>query len=142
MNRQPDVGGIAPHLDRQRDLGNQVACIRPDDAGPNHTTGLRIEQNLCHALVAIQRQRATAGGPRELADFIRDALHLRLRLRQPGPGYLGIGIGNRWDDASIECPFLAGGHLGGHLRFMGRLVREHRLTDDVTDGKSATFVRI
>ncbi len=56
VDRQADILGVAAHLDRQRHLGDQIAGIRADDAGAEDTIGRRVEQQLRHAFVPIQRQ--------------------------------------------------------------------------------------
>ena len=67
MNREPDVRGIAAHLDRERDLGDQVAGVRADDAAADDPVRRRIEQQLRQAIVAAERERAAARRPRERA---------------------------------------------------------------------------
>ena len=56
--------GVAAHLDRERRLGDQVAGVRADDAAADQPLGRLVEQQLGHALVASQRQRAARSPPK------------------------------------------------------------------------------
>ncbi len=55
-------------------------------------------------------------------------------LGQTHPRDLGIGVGDRRDRLGVELGAREpGDHLGGDLPLVRRLVREHRLADDVPD---------
>ena len=60
-----DVDRVGAHLDRQRDLADQVAGVRADDAAADDAVRLRVEQQLGEALVAAVGDRAAGRGPRE-----------------------------------------------------------------------------
>ena len=66
------------------------------------------------------------------------ALHSLLGLA--GPGHLGVGVGHRRDLARIEERRLAVRRLGRDMRLVHRLVRQHRLADDVADGEDVRHV--
>src|SRR5690606_25207303 len=61
-----DVGRLRAHLDRQRDLGDELAGMHADDAAADDAAGIRIEQQLGEALGAAQADGAAGSGPREL----------------------------------------------------------------------------
>src|SRR6516165_3145999 len=46
MNRESDIGRIRAALDRERDLADQLAGIRADDAAAEHPVRLWVEQQL------------------------------------------------------------------------------------------------
>ena len=60
-----DVGGVGAHLDRERDLADQVAGVRADDAAADDAVRRLVEQQLGEALVAAVGDRAARRGPRE-----------------------------------------------------------------------------
>ena len=51
----------------------------------------------------------------------------------PTQASFGIGVRDRWNHASVEPGFLAGRGLGGDMRLVHGLVRQHRLPGDVAD---------
>ena len=61
MHGEADVGGVAAHLDRQRDLGDQVPGIGPDDAGADDAVRGLVEYQLGEALGAADADRAACG---------------------------------------------------------------------------------
>jgi hypothetical protein len=63
MDGQAYILGIRAHLDGQRCLGDQIACIGADDAAAEDAVG-RL------ALVAAERERAPRGGPAPLRYLI------------------------------------------------------------------------
>ena len=65
VDRLADVFGIAAHFDRQRDFGDQVARVRPDDAAADDPLRLLVEDQLGDAFIASERKRAAAGRPRK-----------------------------------------------------------------------------
>ena len=92
-----------------------------------------IDDQLGHAVGAIERQRAARGGPREPRDGDLALLLLGLVLGQPAPRQLGIGEDDGRNRQRLERHALAGDRLDGDAPFVRRLVREHRLADDVAD---------
>src|SRR5690606_33869177 len=92
-----DVGRLRAHLDRQRDLGDELAGMHADDAAADDAAGIRIEQQLGEALGAAQADGAAGSGPRELRHLDRDALGPGLGLGDPDPGDLRVGVGHRRD---------------------------------------------
>ena len=95
MDGEGDVLGLAAHLDRQRGFRNEVAGVRPDDAAADRPLRRLVPQRLGQALVAPERKRAPARGPREDRLAVSDALGLGLRLGEADPGDLRIGVGDR-----------------------------------------------
>ena len=67
-------------------------------------------------------------------------LRLRLVLGQADPGDFGIGVGDRRDHLGVEEAVLARRDLRRHMAFMHRLVRQHRLPDDVADREDVRHV--
>jgi hypothetical protein len=61
MNCQSDLLGVRTHLDRKRCLGNEVACVGPDDRAADNP--VVFEQHLGDPLVATEGQRASARRP-------------------------------------------------------------------------------
>jgi hypothetical protein len=51
-----------------------------------------------------------------------------------------MGVGDARDDLRIEGSLVAGGDFGGDVRFMHRLVGQHRVADDVADGEDVRHV--
>ena len=119
---------------------DQVARMRADDAAADDAVRVLVEQQLGEAFVAAVGDRAPGRGPREQRLLDGDALRLGLVLGDAGPRDLGVGVGHRRNDARVEVRFLAGGHLGGDVAFVHRLVREHRLADDVADREDVRHV--
>ena len=56
-----------------------------------------------------------------------------LRLGDADPGDFGVGIGDRRNDLGVERRLVAARDFGRDLALVRRLVREHRLADDVAD---------
>jgi hypothetical protein len=129
----PQVAGFAAHLDRQRDLGDQVAGANADDAAADDAVRRRIEHQLGEAFAAAEADRAARGGPRELRGLHGHAGLLRFGFGESDPGHLGVGVGDRRNDARDPLALLPGGHFRRQLCLVGRLVRQHRLPDDVAD---------
>ena len=65
MDGLADVDRVGAHLDRQRDLADQVAGVRADDAAADDAVRLVVEQQLGEAFVAAVGDGAARGGPRE-----------------------------------------------------------------------------
>ena len=58
----------------------------------------------------------------------------------PAHATSGIGVGHRRNLPRVEERLLAARHLGGDVGFVHRLVREHRLADDVADREDVRHV--
>ena len=102
--------------------------------------GRVVEQQLGKALVAAVGDGAPGCCPRKLSPLHLDPFSLRLVFGEPDPGDLGIGVCDRRNHARVEERFLASGRFGRHVALVHRLVREHRLTDDVADGVDVRHV--
>lgn len=61
VDRQGQVRGDRPHLDRQRPFGDQLTGAHADDADAQHSLGAGLDHDLGQATWTIQRRR-TAGG--------------------------------------------------------------------------------
>src|SRR2546428_8764149 len=131
MDSLADVDRIRAHLDRERDLADQVAGARTDDAAADDAMRRGIEEEFGETLVAAIGDRAARSRPGEKTLLDLHALGLRLVFGKAHPGDLGVGIRDRWDHARIEEGFLARGRFGGHMTLLHRLVRWHRLPADV-----------
>ena len=66
---------------------------------------------------------------------------LRFVLGHPDPGHLGIGVGDRRNDPRVEVALLTTATSAATLAFVRRLVRQHRLPDDVSDSEDVRHVR-
>src|SRR5690606_8312479 len=55
MDREADILRVAPHLDRERGLCDQVAGIRADDAGADHAMRLALEEEHRHPVRPYDR---------------------------------------------------------------------------------------
>src|SRR5688572_29946976 len=130
-----DVGGVGAHLDRERELADQVARAGADDRAAHQAVRLRVEQQLGETLVAAIGDGTPRSGPGKLRHADRGALLPRLVLGQADPGDLRIRVRHRRNHARIEVRFHPGGRLRGDMTFVHRLVREHRITRDVADGE-------
>jgi len=80
MNGLADVGGVRAHLDRERELADQVASAGADDATANDAMRLGIEDQLGESFIARIGNGATRSRPGELrhADFLPSFLRLIL----------------------------------------------------------------
>ena len=132
---RPMSAASAPISMASGDFGDEVAGVGADDAGADDPVGGLVEQDLGHAFVAAQRQGAAGGGPGEHAFAVFDPGGFGLVLGDADPGDLGVGVGDAGDDGGVEVAGVAGGVLGGDLAFVGGLVGEHGLADDVADGE-------
>ena len=137
---RPMSAASAPISIASADLRDQLAGIAADDAAAEHAMRLRIEQQLGEALVAADRERAAARDPGEQALLERDALRLRFGFGEPDPGHFRIRVGDRRNHAHVERALLPGRDFRGDLAFVRRLVREHRLPDDVADREDVRHV--
>ena len=140
VHREADVARIRAHLDRERDLCDQVSGAGADDAAAYDPVGCRIEQQLRHPFVAAHRERAAARGPRKDSLLEADALRPRLRLGESDPGNLGVRVRHGGDGPRIEETLLPRGDFGRDLALVGRLVGQHRLADDVADRGDVGYV--
>ena len=71
---------------------------------------------------------------------VLDALGLGFGFGETGPGDFRIGVGDGRDLAGVEGSLLAGSSFGGDVRLVHSLVRQHRLADDIADGKDVGHV--
>src|SRR4051794_20874354 len=122
MDREPDVLRVGPHLQRERELADQLAGVDADDPRAEDPAGPRLQDELGHALRAADAERAAGSGPREYGRLDLRAVCLGLRLGEPHPGDLGVGVGDARDRARVELDVLAGDHLGGDLALVAGLV--------------------
>jgi hypothetical protein len=60
VDGEANILGVGAHLDRQRGLGNEVACVGPDNSAADDPVGIFVEQHLGDALVAAEAERASA----------------------------------------------------------------------------------
>ena len=102
--------------------------------------GLFVEQELGEAFVAGVGNRAPRRGPGEYRLGVLDALFLGFRFRHTGPGDLGVGISHGWNLPGIEMAWFTRRDLGCDVGLVHGLVRQHRLSDDVADGKDVIDV--
>ena len=101
-----------------------------------------LVEHLGEAFLAPHAERAAARRPREHRLVVLDALRLGLGLGQAHPGDFGIGVGHARDRARLPHVVAhARDHFGGELALVRRLVREHRLADDVADREDVRHVR-
>ena len=136
----PMSAGSQPiSMARQTSLIRSPACVPTMPPPIDAVRGL-VEQQLGEAFVAAVGDGAARRGPGEhrLADL--DAFGLALLLGLAGPGDFGIGVGHRRNLPRVEVRLLAVRGFGGHVRFVHRLVRQHRLADDVADGEDVRHV--
>ena len=133
MDGQADVPGVRAHLDGERRLRDEVAGVRPDDAGSEQSPGLRIEQYLGQAFAPAHAEHPPARGPRERRLVDLDTPFPGLGLGEPRPRDLRVGVRHRGDCQRVEARLVPGAHLRRHLALVGRLVGEHRRSDDVPD---------
>ena len=87
VDRETDVGGIGAHFDRERGLGDQIACRRPNDAAADNPLVFLVEQDLGDAFIPAKRQRASARRPRKNTLAVLDAFGLGFDLGEANPGH-------------------------------------------------------
>src|SRR6185312_4722516 len=63
VNGAADVDGIGAHLDRKRDLADEIPRVRADDAAADDATRLGVEEQLGEPLVAAVGDGASRRGP-------------------------------------------------------------------------------
>ena len=114
-------------------LRDQLAGAGAHDACPQESARCRIEEEFGQAFIAAERERAPGRGPREDRFRNRDAEPLGFEFGEPRPCDLGIGVGDRRDDAGLHGDLVTGSCFGGDLGLVRCLVREHGLSDDVAD---------
>ena len=132
---KPMSPAVGAHLDGVGGFGDEVAGVGADDPGADDALGGLVEQHLGQALVAAQGQGAARRHPGEDAFAVFDSGGFGFVLGDPDPGDFGVGVGHRGDDGGVEVGVVAGAVLGGDLAFVGGLVGEHGLADDVADGE-------
>ena len=87
MDGEADVGGIGAHFDRERGLGDQIACRGPNDAATDDPLVFLVEQDLGDAFIPAKRQRASARRPRKNTLAVLDAFGLGFDLGEANPGH-------------------------------------------------------
>src|SRR6185369_11351844 len=125
MNGAADVDRVCTHLDRERDLADQVACMGADDAPADDPVRRVVEQELREAFVAAVGDGASRRRPGKQCLAQLDAFRLGLVLGDARPRDFRVGVGDRRNHARVEEGFLAGGRFGGDVALVCRLVREH-----------------
>jgi hypothetical protein len=135
VDGERDVAGVGAEFYGQRHLADQLTGERPDDRRADDPLAVLVEQELGHALLPGEGERAAARRPGEDAFAVLGAGRPRLLLGHPDPGDLGIGVGDRRDDPRLEEPGQPAGHLGRDVPLVHGLVGEHRLAHHVTDGE-------
>src|SRR5450830_601080 len=140
MDGLADVDGIRAHFDRQGDFTDHVAGMRADDAAADDAMCLSIEQQLGETFRTTVGNGATGGGPREVALLELDALGLGFVFGDADPCHFRIGVGHRGNHAGVEMALLACRSFCRDVRFVHRLVRQHRLADQIADGKNVRHV--
>ena len=135
VDGERDVLDGRVHFDGERDLGDHVARVRPDQRATNDAVGVFVDNQLGKAVVAAVCQRAAGSGPREDGFFDAEVLCGGLQFGDAGPGNFRRGVGDARDDARVEeAVGIACGNLRGDVRFVYAFVCQHRLADDVADG--------
>ena len=141
VDGEADVFGVGAHLDRQRRFGDQVA-------------GIRRRRCRSRSIAWCPRRTATWSAPSSRpSDSARpEAAHGKLALPysmplalasvsvRPTQATSGIGVGDRGDHLGVECGLVAAATSAATLAFVHRLVRQHRLADDVADGEDVADV--
>ena len=133
---------VGAHLDRQHAFGDQLAGARTDDADAEDALGLRIEHELRHAVRPVERERPARRAPGESRDrhlrasASRASVSVRPHQASSGSVKTTAGIAS-----GSNAAFSPGNRFDGDASFVRRLVREHRLADDVADGVDARIRR-
>lgn len=104
MDRPTDVDGIRAYLDREADLADHVARVRPDDDAADHAIAVRVEGELGHAIGRAVGDGAARGRPREFRDFDLAAVRLRRVLGDADPRDLGVRIPKDRQIAPVFSP--------------------------------------
>src|SRR3989442_11932357 len=97
MDGLADVGRVRSHLDRVRNLADQIAGAGADDAAADDAVRLAVEDQLGEAFIARVGNRPPRGQPREFGDADLHAAVFRLVLGNARPGDLGLLEGYRWN---------------------------------------------
>src|SRR5882762_439657 len=115
VNGQSDIRRVAAGLDGERNLADQLAGIRTNDAATQYAVRLGVEQQLREAFIPADGEGPPARHPGEGPLPVGNILRLGLGLRETDPGNLGIRVSNRRYAACVEGPGLARGHFRGDL---------------------------
>ena len=107
MDRHPQIRGRGAHLDRKDAFRDQLPCTGTDDADAEDALGLGIDDELRHAVGAVQRDRAARGRPGKARDRDFTILFRRLCLGEPAPRQLGVGEDDSGNRHRLEGDFLA-----------------------------------
>ena len=109
-------------------------ALGADHAGAQDTLGFLVADHLGEAFAAADTDGTAAGGPGENGLFDGDALGLGLGFGESHPGDFRVRIGDRGDGQGLKSGMMPGDDFSRHLAFVGRLVRQHGIADDVADG--------
>ena len=115
------------------------ACA-PTMPAPSSRPLARFEQHLGQTLAAADAERAPARRPREGRLVDVDSSFSGLGLGESRPRDLGIGVRHGRNRQRVEARLVSRTHLRRHLALVGRLVGEHRRSDDVADGEDVRHV--
>ena len=99
-----------------------------------------VPERLGQPLVAAERQRTSARGPREHRLAELHAPFSGFGLGDADPGHFRVCVGDRGDRLGVEGGPVPARDFGRNLALVGRLVRQHRLADDVADGEDVMDV--
>src|SRR6516225_3272641 len=135
-----NVRRVASHFDGEAHFADQIASMGTDDTATEKTMVAFIEQELGEALVSSIGDGAARRCPRKDRLAIFQALRPALVFGQSCPGDFGISVRNRWDLPRNERTVLAGRSFGCDMRLMHRLVRQHRLPDNIADRKDVRHI--
>src|SRR5207249_10641733 len=114
VDAQLDVGSESGHFDGQHALGDQLSGADAHDPDAQHAVAFRVDDQLGHALGAVERHGPSGGAPREARDLDGAILLLRLLLREPAPGTFGVGKHHGGYRPRLKSP------LPARHRFAGR----------------------
>src|SRR5215470_11375093 len=88
MDRLADVDCVGAHLDRERDLADEIACARADDTAADDAVRVGVEEKLGEAFVAAVGDGAARRDPGKLRLLYLRALRLGLVFGQSDPRHL------------------------------------------------------
>src|SRR5690606_11645994 len=124
----------------QDQLADQFARSGTDDAGTDDLFRFGVDDQLRHAVDAVQRDSAAGSTPREADHVYIPVLLLRFRFRKSCPSELGIGEHDRRNHLGLEGYVLAGDDLRRDDAFVRGFVREHGTGGDVSDSEDVGIV--
>ena len=136
VDGEANIIGVTTHLYGKGRFGDEIARIWTHNSGADHPAVVRVKQQFSDAFVATKGKRAAIRRPGESPFLVSDVVRLCFAFCYPDPRDFWIGIRNRRNDVRIECYFMAGDNFGSDFAFMDRLVRKHRLSDNIADSGS------